>query len=486
VVCRTLKTFCALTTGLCVTLVAAGAVAQKARYQPYGQAIAALEALANPANAELEQLAINHMCLGDLYASMATCASHLTIRAAQCYSDDTTVAWGAEYFGALASLELGRRQGVEEFVKREETHGMPPAALASLLRVVESLAKADMSDSRALIKMLTGAGYCDSMEVACRAVDAVTFDRLAPKIRAVSRDGNVELAPLTLRLRLTSALLHNRTDSLRRLLASIERTGLPLWRIETERGAPEFGDPALLAVCGRAHYRMAQDAFSRVQGGGTAASADLLLKKRVELCFRTGDFRQADALLAKADPGGNLAPFAGWVAWMKGDKERAAQLWRPCEEIKDYRRAAALLAVWAGIAEYRGKADQLRASLVSPACLGSMMDRAKAAQTSTGSTKLWTIYRSVGASYMARGVFDSANFAYQSSRPSSYDLQVAGSLDDTYRGEYFMAGAVSGAVDFRQEAYLGWKGMMVAYPGASGVVAPLSMVISCESRNLAQ
>jgi len=471
--------------GLCVTLVAVGAIAQKARYQPYGKAIAALEKVANPTDADLQQLAMNHMCLGDLYASMATCASHLTIRAAQCYSDDTTIAWGAEYFGALALFELGRRDDVKELIRKGRSRGTPPAVLASLLHVIQSLARADVSDARALKQMLAGAGYCDSMEVACRAVDVTTFERLAPKIRAGSRDAGVTFAPLMLRLQLTSALLHSRSDSLRGLLAAIERDGLPLWRIETKRGTPEFGDPALLAACSRAHYRMAQDAFSLVQSGGKTA-ADLFLKKRLELCFKVGNFSQADALLAKAGKDGNLAPYAGWAAWMKGDKERAFQLWRPCEDIKDYKPASALLVVWAGIAELREKAERLRTSLISPASLGNLMDRARAALTPAGSTKLWTIYKSVGASYMARGILDSANFAYQSSRPSGYDLQIAGRLDDTYRGEYFMAGAVSGAVDFRQEAYLGWKAMMADYPGASSVVAPLSMVISCESRNLAQ
>ena len=143
-----------------------------------------------------------------------------------------------------------------------------------------------------------------------------------------------------------------------------------------------------------------------------------------------------------------------------------------------------------GIGEYSRSPRESRAVarrvVVAGESLGSLKEQAAASQTSAGSTKLWVVFRSVGASYMDMGVLDSANFAYQSSRPSSYDPKISGSLDDTYRGEYFMAGAVSGAVDFRQEAYLGWKGMLTAYPAASSVVTPLSMVISCESRNLAQ
>lgn len=474
------------TVGLCVAMISVGALGQKARYQSYGKAIASLEAISNPSDAELQQLAINHLCLGDLYASMATCASHLTVRAAQCYSDDTTFAWGAEYFGALASLELGGHDGARGFSGKGRAPGSSPAVLASLQRTVQAVAKIPKIDTKSLLPILEGAGYCDSLEVACRTADAAAFDKLAPKIRPVARAGNVEYSPLILRFRLTAALLHNRFDSLRSMLASIERSGLPEWRIESKRGSPEFGDPALLAVCSRAHHRLAQEAFSRDQSGGKAPSADLIRKKRIDLCFKTGDFRQADALLTKADVTGNLGPYAGWVAWMKGDRDRAAQLWQPCENISNYRQALTLLCVWSAIPEQRAKADRLRESLTSPACLGSLIDRAKASMSPAGRSKLWEIYRAVGASYMVNGVLDSANFAYQTSRPSGYDVQVAGVLDDTFRGEYFMAGASSTAVDFRQEAYVGWKGMMAEYPGAASVVAPLSMVISCETRNLAQ
>ncbi len=103
--------------------------------------IAELEASENPTAKDLYYLGSHHIKMGLLYDIAATSSAHLTVQAAQCYSEDPVQVWGAEYFGALAFLELERISDADEVAHAGAQRSGGPVELVALSRLLGRIAK---------------------------------------------------------------------------------------------------------------------------------------------------------------------------------------------------------------------------------------------------------------------------------------------------------------------------------------------------------
>lgn len=448
----------------------------------YGDRIAELEAKSGLSDKERLALGKHHMSLGKIYASIARTAASLTLQQAEYYAQNRVIDWGAEYFGALSALELGKVDAAIKLCTSGVQRPTTPPPLRGLIRILGKVAKARQSGSDLGWGSFNPTTRWDSLEVLYRLVESKA--KLPPGIHSFDADGSEEsdviLKPLIDRAELAVCLLECNVEEVRAHLRQIESEGLPFWSVSsTASSAPAvFSDPALAGLVARAHYYVAEHDFAPVTGSDDEKLSDTATTKWIKTCFLLHNVTRADSLLNQASDSPDLNPYRGWVAWQRGNDVRAWEHWTHCLDSDIYRVKLELLSVWRTLPELREHAYPLIGELLTG--LGNSKERAELRRTKKGKNRIYRTYKGVGAWYSESQVYDTASLYYEESRVTNTEVGPDLYPSD-FCAEYFSSRAFSNRVDFRQGGYQDWSDFSKYFLSSKAVVHPLEQVISLET-----
>lgn len=436
--------------------------------------IRSLEERGQLSSKEIGSLAWNHAKMGEFYRTMALTTAHLTMDVADCYLDNTSC--GAQYFGALSALELGKFEDANHFAT-SKLPAQTPQSLKSLSNLLHSVIEQEVSGkiNWDAIEMTSTWDSLEAVYQQYRFGDDL-FPLPEGNIKGNDNDG-VDLSPLVSRAQLATLLKNDDLKRLRELVREIDRPGPSLWQMSNSSTVVTMGDPALAAIMSSAHFRLAEADFGRYFLDANEPAS--LLYLYLDVCFRQGKATLVDSLARSRSDDNRVLPYRGWTAWKLNDTELAWKYWNECLDPALFRVATDLLRIWSSLSDIDEPAGLLRVALIES--LGDQRSIFRLSKNRKGLTRIHKIYKSIGIWFFENSVFDSASIYYRRSRPTNTPMELRYySVNQCV--DYFSAQTLSGAEDFRQEGYQGWFAMKEFFPSMNTVLEPLSAVILCEAK----
>lgn len=424
---------------------------------------------------EVGSLAWTHAKMGEYYRTIALTTAHLTLDVANCYLDNTSC--GVQYFGTLAALELGKDEDAVQFIK-STIPDQTPQSLKSLSHLLFSLVEHEKS-GKVNWKAIALTSRWDSLEAVCQQyrLGNELFPLPAGNVDGRDNEG-VDLSPLVSRAQLATLLNNDNLEELRKLVREIDRNGPSVWQMSNNSTVIAMGDPALVGMMSKAHFRLAEADFGRFFLGTKQPASPVLLLKYLDVGFRQGKTVLVDSLARNHAGDKRILPYLGWLAWKQNDPDLAWKYWNECLDPALYQIATNMLRIWSSIPAIGDPADSLRVSLTES--MGGQRDVYRLGKSQDGKRKILNVYKSIGAWFFENSIFDSASIYYRRSRPTNDPVGLRNySVNQCV--EYYAAQTMSGAEDFRQEGYQGWLALREYFPSTNTVLEPLSAVILCEA-----
>lgn len=443
-----------------------------------------LSRISRPTAGESLRLGLHHQQMGEFYAIMATTLGDLVALAAACYGD--TVKWGegAEYFGALGSLESGRPDRALDFCEQAQAAKNIPPILRDLSRSLEGVARAEergetyrspgnSSTGWRTVEQCThtdgdsGCSHCDGAAPGETLVDDVSFK------------------PLHDRYRLRQLICDGASAPLRDYLTRLDDR-LEFWEVRFPGvHTTEYSDPALIRAMSQAHLMLAQDAIGAAMTGSlTRQEAFWGQQYLARANLRLGAWQDFD--MTDYPDSSVLLPYRGWVAIARGDTQAGWQAWNRCRRSDHYRARTELLSMWSILDPSKLQGDSLAAALIID--LGDSDNLQRLRSSKVGRDRLYFVYASVGQWYLAKAMHsfadgraiyaDSATLLYEDAAVG-FDLSLA-TYQPVFCAAYLAARAASGRYDFLRECYNRWEYLSRFFPASRYMENPLSVVLLCQ------
>jgi hypothetical protein len=476
--------------GLLCALVISMAAGQAygAKSFDYPALIRDLEGKPSLSDTELVRLGKLHQQMGEMCDMAATVAAETILDQASCVSLDREP-WGAEYFSALASLELLRLQQALDTARAGIQRRRGPDQLLTLMSVLRAVADCRMRKVPVTIQKVACTSLIDSLEAASQVFLTSGIFPLSPSIvaGATSKVSSLSLAPLIERASLAAAIASNRLDEAASALRGLEqRGGIPMWQINTQCCEMQFCDPSLYRIMAHSHYALARKSL------GVASRKSLLPKNRFDVAvFRArAGLLDSDTLLLSqnlawwgSEYRAELQPYQGWLLFARGDKVGAHAIWSKCAS--DTATPRTLIDVFSILSRFNsedGFADSMGRALVDKIAAGKLRERLQ-------TTRMGQLYLMYAPWAMAnwqifRGRYDDAAENIQLARAASRQKDLT--LDNftpSFCLDYSGALLLSGREDFRLGGFGGFIAIEPVFTMLNPLMQSSRLLAACASRS---